>query len=305
MALRMREFAGSPDLIRMCELAHTAGTVSLHVMDLPYRLSSWALDDPENVGLWVDASGRLIAWAVMQAPMWSVDYAYWSDGDTSQVHAAILNWADGRANVCGRPAWFVNVSEDQRGMRRDLEAAGFACQASVPQNPWSKVFLRRACGAPLSNSTVPAGFTVRPLAGQEEVDSYVALHRAAFDSTSMTPAWRSRVLQCPQYRADLDMVAVTPNGGLAAFCIAWFDAKGWTGRPCGQIEPMGVHADFRGRGIGRAILLEALGRLYSAGALEVYVEADESEVGALPFYRSAGFEIAQRILIYRRNYIGA
>jgi uncharacterized protein YfaA (DUF2138 family) len=38
---------------------------NLHVVDLPYRLSSWALDDPENVRLWTDAEGRLLAWIVL------------------------------------------------------------------------------------------------------------------------------------------------------------------------------------------------------------------------------------------------
>lgn len=33
-----------------------------HVADLPYRLSSWAFDYPENVGLWVDAEGKLAGW---------------------------------------------------------------------------------------------------------------------------------------------------------------------------------------------------------------------------------------------------
>lgn len=38
---------------------------NLHVADLPWRFSSWALDDPQNVRLWTDADGRLLAWAVL------------------------------------------------------------------------------------------------------------------------------------------------------------------------------------------------------------------------------------------------
>lgn len=72
--MRYREFAGEADIQAMVALARVSRADNLHVIDLPYRLSSWALDDAPNVGLWVDAEDRLLAWAVMQTPFWTVDY---------------------------------------------------------------------------------------------------------------------------------------------------------------------------------------------------------------------------------------
>ena len=47
----------------MAALAQAFPAENLHVVDLPYRLSSWALDDPDNVGLWLNEHGELRAWA--------------------------------------------------------------------------------------------------------------------------------------------------------------------------------------------------------------------------------------------------
>jgi hypothetical protein len=73
--ITQRRFAGDLDLREMAALARAFPIDHLHVVDLPYRLCSWALDDPENVGLWVDDNGQLVAWAVLQAPWWTVDLA--------------------------------------------------------------------------------------------------------------------------------------------------------------------------------------------------------------------------------------
>ena len=69
-----RGFSGETDVQAMIALAHLAPTDNLHVADLPYRMSSWALDEPDNIGLWFDAEGELVGWAVMQTPFWTIDY---------------------------------------------------------------------------------------------------------------------------------------------------------------------------------------------------------------------------------------
>jgi mycothiol synthase len=194
------------------------------------------------------------------------------------------------------------VRDDQYARIQALEADGFACQAQVAEDPWRKAFLTRSASMPIASCLLPEGMLIRPLAGPAEVDAYVALHRSAFESTNMTSVWRSRVLRRAEYLPDLDLVAVTAEGRLAAFCIGWFDAAGPQGRPSGQIEPIGVHADFRQRGLGRAILSEALRRLHQHGAEQVYVESDETDDGAFVFYQSVGFRVAQRVLVYRKDY---
>lgn len=300
-------------LSQMIALARRYPADHLHRIDLPYRLSSWALDEPDNVALWGEedsarvlglsqsptnrASGPLRAWAVLQAPFWTLDLACAPDAE-DELLPEILAWAGRRAHeVVGtpfeRPAWFVSVLAHQAGRRRALEAAGWADQGDVGEDSWSKVWMR--CSESLGTLAESPGFTIRPLAGAAEVPAYVDLHRAVFESKSMTVEWRARTLQRPAYRPDLDLLAVAPDGRPAGFCILWLDGE------TGQVEPLGVHADFRRLGLGRALLAEGLRRLHAAGAREVYVETDNYRDAALETYEAAGFRLVEEVRVYRKD----
>jgi mycothiol synthase len=305
MQIHQRAFSGEADIQAMTALAHAFSTDNLRVVDLPYRFSSWALDYPQNIGLWVNAEGQLLAWAVMQTPFWTIDYAYHPDAETD-LHRPLLAWADRRARQVldtpsGRPCWFVMVFASQAERIRDLEAAGFASQASVGQGSWAKVLMRRSAETPIADCTLPAGFSVRPLAGEGEVEAYVELHRAVFESRNMTVEWRARTLRRPEYIPDLDLVAVAPDGRLVAFCVCWLNRNGEEG----QVEPLGVHQDFRRLGLGWAILSEGLRRLHLYGAGRVYVETDHYRDAAFELYESTGFRVMKDVLVYRRDYEGA
>lgn len=54
MTITHRSFLHEHDKQLMIDLACRFQTDHLHVVDLLYRLSSWALDDAENVRLWLD-----------------------------------------------------------------------------------------------------------------------------------------------------------------------------------------------------------------------------------------------------------
>lgn len=275
--------------------------------DLPYRFSSWAFDDPDNVCLLFDADDHLVAWAALQTPFWTIDFALRADAPP-QIYQMLVQWADQRiVHVRGtrsaRPIWFINVFSHQQQRIADLEAAGWANQANVGEHAWSKVFMLRSSDTPVERAPVPSGWTIRPLAGASEVAAYVALHRAVFESESMTEPWRHRTLQQPAYDASLDLVAVAPDGQFAAFCVCWFDAVGPTGRPCGQIEPLGVGVPFRQHGLGRAILTEGLYRLQQHGAQDIVVETDNYRNDALTLYEQVGFEVVHDVFVFRKDVV--
>ena len=80
----------------MSALAKAFPTLNLHVTDLPYRFSSWALDYPGNIALWVDFRGAVLAWAILQTPFWTIDAAVHPQA-ASTLYPQILAWADARA----------------------------------------------------------------------------------------------------------------------------------------------------------------------------------------------------------------
>jgi len=284
----------------MAALARASGAV--HVADLPYRFSSWALDEPDNVGVWAGPDGRLAAWAVLQTPFWSLDYVIHPEAD-SGLAARVLAWAAERARraldtAYGRPTWFASAFAGDEARRQTLETAGYYSVADSGENAWSQVRLRRA-GPPPEAAPLPEGFAIRPLAGEEEVEAYVELHQAVFESKNMTTAWRARTLRRPEYVPGLDLVAVAPGGRLAGFCVGWLDRA--AAAASGQIEPLGVHADYQKLGLGRALLSEGVRRLHAHGAEQVFVQTDDDREAAFHLYTAAGFQVERQVVMFRKD----
>ena len=303
MKISQRTYSTEQDKYLMSALARQCAENNLHVVDLPYRFSSWAFENPENINLWFDENQQLVAWAVLQSPFWTIDYVCHPEQE-SHLHPEILSWADQRAQATlntpyARPAWFVMVFSGQDNRIRDLENAGFKCQSDVGEDSWSKVLMRRSAQTPVKEyKPRSAGFTVRSLAGEKEVQNYVELHQSVFESKNMTIEWRIRTLQHPDYMPELDIVVESFNGKLAAFCICWFDKKSMTG----HVEPLGSHKDFRQYALGRVALSEGLRRLQSLGAQNIFVETDNYRNTAFRLYESFDFQVIQDVLVYRKDY---
>ena len=301
MAYRMRPNADPADIPSMIDLATSACDTALHVVDLPYRLCSWALDEPESVGLWMDPRGWIAAWAVLQFPFWTFDIAVHPEAKPDLFTTA-LDWAVHRAKgLLGgpteRPCWYVLAFSDQTDRRRALDAAGFICQDDVGEDSWSQVLLRHGSPAACSPSRVE-GFTIRSLSGAEEVEAYVAAHREAFGSANMTVDWRARTLSAPHHLLEADLVAEADDGQLAGFCIGWLHAETRTG----QIEPLGVLPGFQRKGLGAALVSECNAQLAAHGATSVLVATDSFRNPARDLYEAAGFKATREILVFRKDF---
>lgn len=305
MRINQRSFSGQADLRAMESLARQCRAAHMHAADLPYRLSTTALDDPENVCLWRDRTGNLLGWMLMQVPFDALDFICLPEVE-AELLPEMLTWAHERSLAHpdliplgtpeNKPCWFANVFADETTQLRILEANGFASQADVGEYSWSKVWLARPDDLPVKDYRIPEGFVVRPLDG--DVEGYVNLHRATFGSTIMNVDWRRRTLQHPDYVPELDLVVEAPDGRLAAFCVCWLDAA----NQIGQIEPLGCHADFRRYALGRVALAEGLRRLHKHGAKKVYVETDNWRSTAEDLYESMGFVLERDVLVYRKDY---
>lgn len=273
-----------------------------HVADWAYRAASWALDAPENASVWLDETEQLRGWAVLQTPFWAID-AIVDPAATSALYRDLLDWATARAQTlrmanAGRPMWFVSIAADCREHRQILEDGGFIDVSEADVDPWSKVLFALPTAQGLAAPSLPAGMMIRSLAVPQEIEAYVALHRAVFQSESMTPAWRERTTQMPGYRNELDLVLVADTGELCGFCIAWqrnlIDSE-----PIGQIEPLGISEPYRGRRLSQTLIAEAVRRLRAQGVAQVVIETDREREAAMAAYRSMGFTEAHAIRVYR------
>ncbi|HEV2404888.1 MAG TPA: GNAT family N-acetyltransferase [Ktedonobacterales bacterium] len=289
---------------KLWTLAQTHPDAQRHLTDLPYRLCSPSAMEPENVRLWTDEQGNSIGWAILQWEFWTLDHAVAPGAHRDEVARRILAWAIRRCGVLaaarGEPLrLFVDVREPGPPPALPLDDFGFTLYPH-----WRQYHLERPAGLAPRPSQIPNGFTIRPLAGADEVDAYVALHRAAFDSENMTSDWRRETLRMPQYTPDLNLVAAAPDGTLAGFCICWLNTMArWETGPeiTGQVEPIGVAPAYQGSGLGRALMFEAVRRMAVHGAQRMFVEVDAGNDAARSLYESAGFRVRDTILKYMRE----
>lgn len=283
MRLTRRLYRGETDLALVAGLAALTPDEPIAI-EQPYRLSSWSLERPENGAVWEDASGRAVAFAAIQEPFYALDILAGPDLFAGGLGDEILAWAESQAQAVAtrRGARLLAAlwpRPDDAGTIARLEARGLALLG------WDKIFLARPLAEPAAPPAPPPGFTIRPLAGAAEVPAYVALHRAAFGTENMTEPWRARTLAQPAYRPELDLVAVAPDGRLAAFAIGWMSPDGRSA----AVEPMGVSPDFQRHGLGRALLAELIARFRAAGAARAYVVTDDERDPARALYAALGF----------------
>ncbi|HKY46536.1 MAG TPA: GNAT family N-acetyltransferase [Acidimicrobiia bacterium] len=141
------------------------------------------------------------------------------------------------------------------------------------------------------------GWELRHVRGEAEANDRSSASHRAFESTLDPPAQLNRYLRfmrSPVYDRERDLVAVAPDGRIAAFMVWWSDPSG-----IAQIEPFGTHPDFQRQGVGRALITFGLERMRAAGMRTVRVCTDESRERAVSFYSSLGFRQGPRLGSWR------
>jgi len=112
--------------------------------------------------------------------------------------------------------------------------------------------------------------------------------------------WRSD----PDYRPELDLIAVATDGTFAAFCYCHINPEDnkRKGRNEGWIGVLGTKRGFRKRGLGRAMLLAGMQRLKAAGVDTARLGVDsENPNGAGQLYESVGFRKLYTRIMYVKD----
>jgi mycothiol synthase len=111
-------------------------------------------------------------------------------------------------------------------------------------------------------------------------------------------------IAAPSRRPDLSWVAEidAEPGKFAGFClvVVHMDANERSGRNEGWIELLGTTRDWRGKGLGKSLLLHGLRSLRDDGFDTALLGVDsDSPTGANRLYESVGFGVRHRSFIYR------
>jgi mycothiol synthase len=136
---------------------------------------------------------------------------------------------------------------------------------------------------------IPAGVQIRPFRPGVDEDAWLEANNAAFSGHPENGAWDRAEIVERQSRNWFDAEGFRlawSAGRVVGFC--------WTKRhspDLGEIHIIGVHPDFQGRGIGRAIVVEALWYLAGVGCDTGMLYVDIANRSALELYQSLGFEL--------------
>lgn len=272
------------DYQRVLDFIHAHPADQPHVLDQPYRLTSYSVEDPRNYAGWVDGQGRLRAFGLMQEPFAELDWAVHPDLAGTALPDAVLRWglarAQALANAAHQPFTFYvwDTPHAHASLRR-------LAPALAPSE--RTLMTARLALTPdrLQPPRLPEGFTLRALAGAADEAAYVALQQAAFGTRKMTPDWRQRLGQTAAYDPALNLAVVDAAGELAAASIGWVGPDG----AAAQMEPGVTHPRHRRLGLMQAVLQAAFNRLAAGGVRDVYISWIGSNAPVGPLLSGLGF----------------
>lgn len=301
-----RSYIGEPDLAAIAELVNACEAVDCldagtSVPELRERMTQPTFDPFEHQRLWQTTTGQIIGWGSLWVPLndsdreghwgFKVRPSYRQQG----LEAEMLAWAEDRLRQMGQ----------QRGAIMQLRASSRDCQTDRLRFLTEHGFMvdrefyqmSRLLSQPMPPAQLPDGFTVRPVQGEAEAHAWVEMFNQAFiDHWNHHPYTVEQFLHAltsQDYRPDLDLVAIAPDGTLAAFCsncICQADNQR-SGRQEGWVGVLGTRRGFRRLGLGRAMLLTALQKLRAAGMDIALLGVDrQNPSGALHLYQSVGFQ---------------
>jgi ribosomal-protein-alanine N-acetyltransferase len=123
-----------------------------------------------------------------------------------------------------------------------------------------------------------------------DVDAVAAIEASSFSNPWQPQTFRSLI---QEGRAHI-LVAESPASTILGYAVAW-----WIHEQ-GELANLAVLPDFRGRGVGSALLDRVLADLRSAGVESLFLEVRVSNRRAAELYLSRGFsQVAVRPDYYR------
>jgi mycothiol synthase len=185
----------------------------------------------------------------------------------------------------------------------DRARAWFAARGFVPVRHLLTMRLELTTDPP--TPSWPPGITPRRFRpGRDEARAWRA-HEAAFEDVPThlpltLEEWvEDRVQRDPAFDPSLTALATTDEGEVVGLAVARAGVEGAPEE--GWIRDLGVVPAWRGRGLGRALLLDALRTFRARGLTGAALDVDDVTVGAaVRLYERAGLRIVRRVDVVER-----
>jgi ribosomal protein S18 acetylase RimI-like enzyme len=265
---------GLSDAVRILrEWQYDAAPLQLHPGDLGWFWRFGAEATAAAVRTW-SRGGQILAVGLLDGPeLLRLTMAPSARRDEELAQQLIADVAEPKRGVL--PAGRVSVETPNGALLQDLLLeVGWTAD-----EPWTP--LRRDLTEPMNEPDLRI-----EVVGPEQASAYTAVHRSSFGSPKFTDErWHAMAAGSP-YADARCLVAYDDQGHAVAEVTVW---SAGPGRP-GLLEPMGVHAEHRGRGYGKAICDAAAAALQGLGSSCAIVCTPSANAAGVATYKSAGFQ---------------
>jgi ribosomal protein S18 acetylase RimI-like enzyme len=232
----------------------------------------------------------------------SFDFQVLPEYEWSGIETEAMVWAETRLTELRKrdaQRWSGNFAS---GARQDnakriafLEQHGFRYRGE-----FAEVNMLRSLDEPIPEAALPTGCQVRAIAEVGETSTRAAAEREVWfpwPVGNISDDDYARLMRMPGYHRDLDVVAVTPDGVIAAYVNGWIDPV----NRIGDFGPVGALPAYRRQGLTRATLLGGLRRMKARGMNRMCISTGVSNMPALRLYESIGFKIVNKYLDYMKT----
>ena len=277
-ALRADDAAAVAALIAACEL-HDVGEELIEEADIVGDWQRPAFDlATQSVGVF--DGDRLVAYAEVYKARWgdaAVDPLYRARG----IGTALAQWSqhvtarDG-GTLVGQPVPGDSASE------RLLTSLGY-------RPLWTSWVLELPAGDVIAPQPLPEGYAVRPASGEADHRAAWVVNEDAFlewseRERSTFEEWASNVVKRPGYEDWQLRLVIDPAEAVVGMAFVIVSSG------CAFVDKLAVRKDQRGRGLARALLVDAFetGRAHGGERSEL---STDSRTGALGLYEKVGMHV--------------
>jgi GNAT superfamily N-acetyltransferase len=299
------------NFVTLCRSRDPLGNY-LHIGDLQWWCRNGSFDDQQNWHFWYNARSEAVALGIIDRNQ--IVCLLHPDFRTRERYMLVHQWGLQRIKERAHQQGEKQYEVEEEASDDDPETMHFLEHETYKRQETYFHCYQQPLSEPIPAPALPAGFILRPIAGETEAEMRAALQRDAFfprgSKTYEEGTLRQlAVMKMPHYDSQLDLMVIAPDGTPAAGCICWVDPV----NRVGLFEPVGTRPQFRRQGLATALMLGGLQRLRERGmqtALVIGVHPGQEEkstafTSSRFVYEATGFHLLRRIYTYHKVFTTA
>ncbi len=264
ITLTMRPYVGEADLEAIASLINSCEAIDqvdegTSVSELRQEFDEPSVDKARDIRVWENVDGQLVGFGQLWIPESGeeIDGFLWfrvlPTARGGDLDKQIVAWAQGRMREVERERGVqIKLRSGTRADKSNHIALLEGCGFTADRYFFS---MARSLAEPIPEPQLPQGFTLRHSEGEQDTEAWVEMFNQSFidhwnhhDLTVESYRhWRSD----PDYRPELDLIAVATDGTFAAFCYCHINPEDnkRKGRNEGWIGVLSTKRGFRKRGL--------------------------------------------------------